>query len=151
MNKLTEILKVAEIHVVRINYAMNQLSTFFPVSPTKIQQLPDQELPLIELLVSRFSKLQALIGAKLVDAFLEAKGEPFQEITMIDKINKLEKLGLVPDADIWLKMRTLRNHLTHEYPDHPEITANFLNQLFTMVPQLLSLFENLKKGLNTSH
>jgi len=150
MNKLIEILKIAEIHAVRINNARTQLSNLFPISATKVQTLSEHDFLLIELLTNRFAKLQDLIGTKLVNAFLEEKGETFENITMIDKINKLEKLGLLSDANIWLEMRTLRNHLTHEYPDHPEITAHLLNQLFTMVPQLLSLFENLKKGSNFS-
>ncbi len=41
-------------------------------------------------------------------------------------------------------MREVRNHLAHEYPEHPEITAAHLNQVFTLSPQLLNILNNIK-------
>ena len=38
---------------------------------------------------------------------------------MIDRLNRLEKLGYL-DVDAWLRWRETRNRLAHEYPDHPE-------------------------------
>jgi uncharacterized protein Usg len=68
-------------------------------------------------------------------------------MTMIDKINKLEKLNIIDDANLWFEMREIRHHLTHEYPDHPEITARYLNQMFNLAPKLLLLLENIKKRI----
>ncbi len=38
---------------------------------------------------------------------------------MIDRLNRLEKLGFI-DVDQWLRWRETRNRLAHEYPDHAE-------------------------------
>ncbi len=145
MNKLTEILKIAEIHAEKIKYSINRLGNLFPISSVKIQNISEQDFLLLELLTTRFSKLQDFMGGKLVDAFLEAKGELIHGMTMIDKINKLEKLAILDDANIWFEMRTMRNHLSHEYPDHPEITAKYLNQLFMLAPKLLLFLNNIKE------
>jgi uncharacterized protein YutE (UPF0331/DUF86 family) len=87
------------------------------------------------------------MGTKLIDVFLDAHGELMDQMTMLDKLNKLERLGLLDDANVWLKMREIRNHLSHEYPDHPEITAEYLNQVFSLAPQLIELLRNIKNKL----
>ncbi len=147
MNNLAEFIKTADIHASRVRYALDQLANLFPISGSTIDKTLEQNFLLIELLVSRFSKLQDFIGTKLTDAFLESQGEVINNMTMIDKINKLEKLNIIDDANLWLEMREIRNHLTHEYPDHPEITARYLNQMFNLAPKLLLLLENIKKRI----
>jgi hypothetical protein len=39
----------------------------------------------------------------------------------------------------------VRNHAAHEYPEHPEIRSGYLNQLFDLVPVLLTVLSNIKK------
>lgn len=147
MNTLQEILKIAEIHAKRIAYAMDRLSKLFPISPSAVENISEQDFLFIELLTTRFSKLQDFIGAKLVDAFLDSQGELTYNMTMIDKINKLERLAIIDDATLWSRMREVRNHLAHEYPDHPEITAKYLNQVFELAPQLLTFLKNIKQKI----
>lgn len=91
-------------------------------------------------------RYQDYIGSKFLDVFFESKSEPIEGLTIIDKMNKLEKLLLIDDAEIWREMREVKNHLTHEYPDDPAIMAKFLNQTYELAPRLLELFENLKKA-----
>jgi uncharacterized protein YutE (UPF0331/DUF86 family) len=40
--------------------------------------------------------------------------------TLIDRLNQLERLGLLSDAQRWLAWRNLRNRLVHEYVDHAD-------------------------------
>lgn len=147
MNNFIELVKTADIHAQRINYAIDRLTSLFPFSGEVIENLREQDFLLIELLVNRFSKLQDFMGTKLTDAFLESKGEVTSAMTMIDKLNKLEKLNIIDDANLWFEMREIRNHLAHEYPEHPEITARYLNKLFQLTPKLLLLLENIKKRI----
>ena len=35
--------------------------------------------------------------------------------TFRDGLNKMEKLGLITDATLWLKMRDVRNKIVHDY------------------------------------
>lgn len=147
MNNFIELVKTADIHAQRISYAIDRLTSLFPFSGEVIENLREQDFLLIELLVNRFSKLQDFMGTKLTDAFLESKGEVTSAMTMIDKLNKLEKLNIIDDANLWFEMREIRNHLAHEYPEHPEITARYLNKLFQLTPKLLLLLENIKKRI----
>ena len=44
--------------------------------------------------------------------------------TNLDRLNRLEKIGFLPSAEAWIKMREFRNLITHEYPDNPELMCN---------------------------
>lgn len=146
--KLTEMIKIADMHAKRINQAMNKLIGIFPMSTSKIENISEENFLLIELLINRFAKLQDYLGTKIIDVFLEDQGEIFiDNMTMIDKLHKLEKLEMVDDAELWKQMREVRNNLVHEYPDNMGKTADNLNKLFMLAPKLLAILENIKKRL----
>ena len=82
-----------------------------------IQLETDQNrLRLLDQLIFRFTKLQDAMGQRLVPATLAALSEPYEEWSMIDRLNRLEKLGYL-EVDAWLRWRETRNRLAHEYPE----------------------------------
>ena len=118
---LLELIKIARIHVSRINYARLQLKKYFPISAKIMAVFSDTELTIFELYISRFCKLQDLLGQRIFTIFIELVSDTDTEtMTFIDKTNKLEKLGVIENARDWQFIRSIRNHLTHEYPDHQE-------------------------------
>jgi hypothetical protein len=147
MNTLKEKIKLADIHATRMTMAMDELKPIFPLCETKIANLNKQQFLLLELLTSRFTKLQDLIGRKIIDEFLLSKEEFIDTDTMIDKINKLERMQIISNAQTWSHMREVRNHIAHEYPDRPELTARYLNQLFDLSPKLLAILHNIKNKI----
>lgn len=144
---VSSLLKIAEAHAYRLSYAISQLKNKVPISKDAIANMTNEEIPIFELYISRFSKLQDFMGATLFDAVLEKGGEQTDRMTFIDKLHKLEKLELIPDATKWKQMRELRNHLAHEYPEHPEITATFFNQAYALGPTLLLCLDNMSRYL----
>ena len=78
-----------------------------------------EKLRILDQLLFRFTKLQDALGLRLVPATLAALSEPFEDWPMIDRLNRLEKLGYL-DVDHWLRWRETRNRLAHDYPDQPE-------------------------------
>lgn len=119
MKALQPLLDIADLHANRILIAIDHIKTKIPVTP--------EELSFFELYASRFSKLQDFMGSNLFTALLENAGEQTETLTFIDKLNKLEKLEIIKSSDEWKKMRNIRNILSHEYPDRPEITAEIFN------------------------
>ena len=76
--------------------------------------------------------------------FLISKKEVIDGKTMIDKINKLERIGIIANAQVWEDLIEARNHISHEYPDHPERIARYLNKIFDLIPTLLEILELIK-------
>lgn len=143
MSILESTIQVAQIHAKRLTYAMKKLKPFFPMSSEKVNALTDEEVETFELFTGRFSKLQDLMGSKLFNLILDKAGETTDSMTLIDKVNKLEKLRLIESASDWQLLRQTRNHLSHEYPEQPELTAKFLNEAYDMSAKLLKTLNAL--------
>lgn len=141
MNKdeALSIKKIADIHVLRIKQALEDIENLFPLNANKVENLQKQEILCIEMLTSRFSKLQDFLGNVVFDVFFEVEGENITDWTPIDKLNKLEKYGLIENANIWRQIRKSRNFLTHEYPEQFSIISESLNAIYSFVPILLDI------------
>ncbi len=135
---LSSVIETAQIHASRIQYARNKLRDRFPLSSKTVMAITEDDLPIFELYTSRFGKLQDLMGNSLFPKLLAATGDLSNDMTFIDKLNRLEKLEIIGSAEQWITMRQLRNHLAHEYPDEPAMTAGYLNQAFELGNTLLT-------------
>lgn len=144
-NMLNSIFEIANIHAKRLSYAYNKLNHAFPLNSTKILAITEDEMPMYDLLTNRFSKLQDYMGQTIFPKLLIAGGESIDEMTFIDRLNHLEKLGVVNNAATWMQMRQIRNHLAHEYPHQPAQTAEYLNQAYQYTQELLSILDQTIK------
>lgn len=136
-------LETAQTHAKRLSYAMEKLKPYFPMTAEKVTTLTDEQIPLFDLFTNRFSKLQDLMGAKIFNIILEKAGANPDTMMFIDKLNRLEKLGVIESADDWKDLRKTRNHLSHEYPKHPDLTAKFLNEAYKQSKTLFKTLDNL--------
>ena len=82
-----------------------------PLSAATLADLDDDAVQDIDQFVLRFGKLQDVLGTRLFPALLDALQEPYEDRPMLDKLNRLEKLGLLESAEAWEKLRALRNHI----------------------------------------
>ena len=135
---ISSIVEIAHTHASRLNYAMKKLDKRFPLTAEAVLAISEDELPMFEFYTSRFSKLQDVMGNALFPKLLAIVGDLTEGMTFIDKLNRLEKLGVIDSTDTWMMMRQMRNHLAHEYPNQPELTAEYLNQAFEFGQKLVS-------------
>ena len=75
---------------------------------------------LTDQIIYRFTKLQDAMGERLVPSTLATLRETFEDWSMRDRLDRLERLGFL-DVDAWLQWRDVRNRLAHEYPDQAEL------------------------------
>ena len=72
---------------------------------------------------------------------------------MLDKLNRLEKLGYLDSAETWQEIRATRNKFAHDYPDDGERNAALINlarEAAEKMYDLLSKIENKFSGDQTS-
>jgi hypothetical protein len=148
IEKLDSIRTTAGIHADRIKIAFKHLHSLLPFTADNIQTITEEDLGFLELLTSRFAKLQDLIGSKIFPLLLDLAQENIQELSTLDRLNKLEKLGLLPSAKEWIDMRTIRNLVTHEYPDQPQVMAEQLDKIINEAQRLLSYWEYLNAEID---
>jgi hypothetical protein len=96
-------------------------------------------LRLTDQILFRFTKLQDALGERLVPATLQRLAESFEDWSMRDRLERLEKLGFLT-VDDWLRWRELRNRLAHEYPDQPELRFAVLKAAIGAAGELIAAY-----------
>ncbi len=138
-------LDICGIHASRLKMALSHVIHLYPMEATSFLQLKDEELSYLELLISRFSKLQDILGSKIFPLLVDLLQEESKGNSFLDILHQLEKLELLPSAKDWINMRELRNHLTHEYPEHPDFMADNCNQAIVVSQDLLKYWNDLEE------
>ena len=145
IDKLSEAVKLCEIHFERMNYAIQKVVHHFPLKEEVYKQLNYDDLSYLDQLIFRFSKLQDSMGNRLFPAILENLEEDVEGKPFIDLLTKMEKLNLIENHRLWLKLRETRNLVTHEYPFFaPEIIEG-LNLLVEQANVLEKIWNNLRQ------
>lgn len=147
--KLLEAFAECTKHSRRMLSAYDKVSIVFPLNVNKYRLLTDTEIEHIDQMVYRFSKLQDAIGERLFKAVLlfleeDIKGKPF-----LDILNRLEQLVILPDSEVWLRLRKLRNALSHEYSNDDDESVAVLNMLFEEIKTINGIFLSVKNYFYT--
>jgi len=100
---------------------------------------------IIDQVLFRFGKLQDTMGQRIFPAILQVMLEWQDAESFLDRLNRLERLQIIPSAKNWNTFRELRNLLRHEYPEQPERNITTLNLLGKRLPELLTLWERINK------
>ncbi len=95
----------------------------------------------VEAFVGRFGRLQDTVGDKLLPIVLTALGEKVSSV--IDNLDRAERLGLLKSADEWLIIRKLRNQMVHEYVEDLVILTSALQTGHVYVKELNAVAENM--------
>lgn len=88
----------------------------------------------LDAFVSRFCRLQDTLGDKLLPVYLKKQLEPIG--TVLDNLNRAEKLGLIDSVADWIEARTLRNSLVHEYTEDVDRLRQSIQRALQLVPML---------------
>ena len=65
-------------------------------------------------------------------------------MSMIDILNLLEKLEIIPSVAAWDRLREIRNVIAHEYPSDIEERLENIALALSGYEQLKKLYANLK-------
>ena len=136
--------EVCEKHILRINEALEELSSTLPLTIENYAQLNSGQIRCIDQFIFRFSKLQDAMGAKIFRYILEYLDEDVTSLPMRDILNRLEKYKFLPDANEWIYIRELRNEIAHDYPLMENDVVHILNELFSKVDIMYGIYDKLK-------
>lgn len=105
-----------------------------------VERLKDEEdlAERLEAFVSRFGRMQDTLGDKLLPSLLRSLAE--RPGSVLDNLNRAEKLDLLTSVVEWLDARNLRNKLIHEYMVNAEDFALALNSAHAAVQLLVATY-----------
>lgn len=139
-------IKVANLHATRLKRALEHCKKLIPLTSTKLSSINEQNIAFLDMATTRFGKLQDVMGAKIFPLILEILEED-GAISFRDKLNRLEKLGFIDNANWWSDLRNIRNELTQEYPDNYSLLADSLNRFLPLAEELLAFWQKLQEKL----
>lgn len=144
LDKLNEAVILCNIHSERMNFAREKIKMYFPLDKEKYLRLLPEELSFFDQLIFRFSKMQDSMGGRLFPAILENLGEVVNSLPFIDRLAKLEQLGIITSADEWMLLGETRNMITHEYPFITDEVIDGLNLLNRHCELIMNIWEQIK-------
>jgi len=142
--KIEKYFKEYDNHVLRISQAYEKVKGVLPLAASTYVSLDDEYVMAIDQYLFRFAKLQDTMGDKLFRLILEKYEEDVQSLPFIDILNKLEKLGFLPNAKEWLLLRKIRNEISHQYGDEPEEMSQAINNIFNQKSILIEIYNHIK-------
>lgn len=142
---LLNYIKVADIHAARLNESLQETLQWMPITATDVPLLSSYQCAFIDMMGTRFAKLQDIIGSKIFPLILNLLQE--DAVTFIDKLHKLEKFGYINSADWWIDFREMRNQLAHDYPDNAEQIATHLAALVLKADELTKFWTVLREKI----
>jgi hypothetical protein len=87
----------------------------------------------------RFMKLQDSLGEKVLPGLLDLTLDPLPpEAPFAQKLQRLERLQVIPSAEAWRVLREVRNALAHDYPDQPALQAAAWTRFIAGAAELLA-------------
>lgn len=140
-----------ERHVYHLFHALSSIRGFWPLTGASYANLSDEQVQDVDQFILRFTKLQDTMGSRLFPAILLYLTEPFDDRPMLDKLNRLEKLGFIDNVEKWQTVRTIRNKFAHDYPDDLDKNAAQLNLAFASAMDLYAMLMTISTKLKTEY
>ena len=140
---LNEILEKVELHRKRAKQALDELTSWNGIDCKVFEDF--EKIKTIDIFIYRFIKLQDMMGDKLFKIFLDKIGEYKDNMSLLDVLDKLEKLEIIDEAVTWMEYRKLRNKLTHEYPNNEQdiidgilISVDVFSEIETILQRIVN-------------
>ncbi len=147
--KIQKYINECKKHQIRIEKSSAKVKDIFPLSAPRYEKLSDEEIEAIDQYLFRFAKLQDTLGQRLFRVIVSEYVEDINQLTFLDILNQLEKIGILKDVNIWKRLRDIRNNISHQYDDEPQEMAEALNSVFAYRDELLDIFTNIDNYYKT--
>ena len=126
----------------RLSVSLVRLRGNYPLTAESLKLADEDLLEKLDAFRVRYGDLQDSLGGKVFRSLLLAEDE--EPATMADVLNRIEKRGILDSADVWRKLREIRNAFAHDYPEGEEDRANALNLAWLTATELLQIAENVQ-------
>lgn len=136
-----------DIHAEVLNQGLEDMQKHLPLSDKA--EIDKDTLRILDQIAYRFAKLQDTMGEKVLPLILVLAQEPITEsATFAEKLNRLERIGVISSAEEWKKLRIARNAIAHEYPDVPELRISAINRFLAGASQIILLYQTVQKYID---
>ena len=136
-------MQTLNMHFKRAETAYRAIMSWEDISVNILENY--DKIMVVDSFIFRLIKIQDLMGDKLFKNLLKAIEEYKEEMSVLDILDKLEKLSIIDDANQWVEFRKIRNILTHEYPFNEEEMINGLKSGLTAFIDIKNIYFKIIK------
>ncbi len=144
-DKLKAEMEICELHENRLKISLMHITPLLPLKPQFFADAKDEELAFLDMVAMRFAKLQDALGKKIFPFILRITNDYEESDTFIDRLNRLERLGVIDSVQNWQALRDIRNAISHEYENDLDKLCKIFNYFIEKCYELLVMWENVKK------
>ncbi len=136
-----------------IEKAIHRLN-LYPITERALVDLSIDQRAFIDALIYRFIIIQDYASNKLFPLIAQIITNQLQQSSWFDILALMEKHQVITSEEQWDKLRKLRNLLSHEYENIPELRAMDINRLIDSLPvfykQIQMMNDYVKKIINSN-
>jgi uncharacterized protein with HEPN domain len=142
--RLLQLLSITNKEAQHLEAVAQRLLTILPDNEEQLREKINQPqfIDTLESFTAKFSRMQDTIADKLLPVFLQTAGE--QTGTVIENLNRAEKLSLISDTQQWLMARGLRNKLVHEYIENLQELLEAIELAREFVTELINSYKAIQ-------
>lgn len=140
---LDDVFETVGLHIKRAQSAKNEIIQWGDFNEDIFQN--EQYVKTIDSFIYRFIKLQDIVGQKLFRFYLDEIGDYRDDMSLLDVLDRLEKLNIIDKSEQWMQYRKLRNELTYEYPDNEADIVEGIKLALEAFDTTLLIIENIKQ------
>jgi len=143
--KLELHIKESYIHIERLDSVVKTLEKIYPLTNDSLENISLEMQDKLDVLAFRFSKLQDLLGSKILREYLTFLHYPVEGKNFLELLKELEKENIL-DIDRWSEFRGIRNNISHDYPSEEDEKVDAINFLIKNVDYLISITKKIKES-----
>jgi len=144
--KLQKYFSECDKHLQRIEEAYEDIKNLVPLSVDKYKKLSKAEVQPMDQYLFRFAKLQDTMGDKIFKLIIQIYDQSSAQISFIDILNRLEKIGFLNSSKEWLNLRVIRNEIAHQYDDEPDGMSQAINNIVNQKEIIKEIYLKIKNS-----
>ena len=146
INRLEFYLNIVENSINDLKRYKEKISPLIPINHNTYEDLLNNK-EIIDAIAFRFLKVQTLLGEKVFKNFLYSLGYNI-DISFLEVLSELEKLEILNRKE-WIKLREIRNKISHEYPNEIDEVIDNLNLMIENIDYLENIYLKIKDKIET--
>lgn len=143
--KLEKYFRECDKHIQRIEEAYGDMQNFIPLTVEKYKNLSKNEVQDVDQYLYRFSKLQDTLGDKVFKLLAQEYVDNINNLSFMDILNKLEKVGYLMSVKEWTYLREIRNEIAHQYDDEAEEMTQAINKIINQKEIIKAIYLKIKE------
>ena len=147
INRLDFYLNIVENSINDLKRYKEKISPLIPINYNTYEDLLEYNKEIIDAIAFRFLKVQSLLGEKVFKNFLYSLGYNI-DISFLEILSELEKLNILNRKE-WIKLREIRNKISHEYPNEIDEVIDNLNLMIENIDYLEKIYLKIKDKIET--